>query len=133
MKRILVADDDRNITAALSARLTSWGYEVITAANGFDALKVMVTQKPALALIDIWMPTGMGLSVAERLKSYAVDVPIIFMTASRLEGLKSAATGLGAAAYLEKPYDPRELRRTIQRTLGTATTGATANEENPGH
>jgi CheY-like chemotaxis protein len=117
MKRILIADDDRKITAALTARLTSSGYEVLTAANGFDALKLIVTSKPALVLMDIWMPTGLGFSVAERMKAYGLSTPVIFLTASRMHGLRAAARQVGAAGFLEKPYDPAQLLQTIEQTL----------------
>jgi DNA-binding response OmpR family regulator len=128
MKRILIADDDRNITTALAARLTSSGYEVLTAANGFDALKLIMTRAPALVLMDIWMPTGLGFSVAQRLKDNGVDIPIVFLTASRRQGLRAAAAQVGAAAYLEKPYDPQQLLQTIETTLETHRTKETQGE-----
>jgi DNA-binding response OmpR family regulator len=120
MKRILIADDDRKITAALAARLTSCGYEVLTATNGFDALKLIVTNHPALVLMDIWMPTGLGFSVAQRMKAHGLNTPVIFLTASRLQGLRAAAREVGAAGFLEKPYDPAQLLQTIERTLAPA-------------
>ena len=120
MKKILIADDDRKITAALSARLTSCGYEVMTAANGFDALKMIVTNKPALVLMDIWMPTGLGFSVAERMRAHGLSTPVIFLTASRMHGLRAAAQRVGAAGFVEKPYDPAELLQTIEQTLSPA-------------
>jgi DNA-binding response OmpR family regulator len=120
MSCILIADDDRKITAALTARLTSCGYEVLTAANGFDALKLIVTNKPALVLMDIWMPTGLGFSVAQRMKDYGLNTPVIFLTASRMHGLRTAAREVGAAGFLEKPYDPAQLLQTIERTLSPA-------------
>jgi CheY-like chemotaxis protein len=123
-RRILVADDDPNITAALTARLTACGYEVLTAANGFDALKLIVTKKPALVLMDIWMPTGLGFSVAERMKAHGLSIPIIFITASHMNGLRAAAKQVGASGFLEKPYDPAQLMETIEQTLTSAASPA---------
>ncbi|HEY6168133.1 MAG TPA: response regulator [Verrucomicrobiae bacterium] len=117
MKTILVADDDENIVAGLTHRLQANGYRVITASDGVDALRLALTQKPDLMLLDIWMPTGFGLSIAQRMEKLGWDIPIIFLTASRLPKLRRAAENVGGAAYIEKPYDPEVLLRAIQEIL----------------
>lgn len=117
MKTILIADDDRNIVAALKKRLEANGYEVLTAYDGYIALKIALEEQVDLLLLDIWMPVGVGLSVAERLRQRGLDIPIIYMTASKAPGLSDAAMKLGAAGYIEKPYDPKLLLELIEQVL----------------
>ncbi len=119
MKKILVVEDDAKITAALRIRLESAGYEVVAAGDGFSGLKMTMTHKPQLILMDIMMPVGMGFSVAERLKNLGMgDIPIIFITASKRAGLRKTAQQLGAAGFFEKPYDADELLSAIHLILG---------------
>ena len=117
MKTILIADDDKKIATALARRLEASGYAVLTAPDGLEALKIAVAQKPDLILMDIWMPAGMGFSVAERLSELGLAIPIIFLTASRKPGLWAASQEVGAAGYIEKPYDPEKLTDAIERVL----------------
>lgn len=122
MKKILVVEDDAKIAAALRIRLEAAGYEVVTAADGFSGLKMTMTHKPQLILLDIMMPVGMGFSVAERLKDLGLgDIPIIFITASKRAGLRKTAQQLGAAGFFEKPYDAEELLAAIRLILGPET------------
>jgi CheY-like chemotaxis protein len=122
MKKILIVEDDNRIATALEIRLKAAGYEPMRAANGFDGLKLVVDKMPHLLIMDIWMPIGMGFSVAQRLQSLGLgNIPIIFITASKIEGLREEAQKLGAVAFLEKPYDPRQLMKAVADALETAT------------
>ena len=119
MKKVLIMEDDKKITAALAIRLEAAGYEVLTACDGFGGLKVALEHRPDLILTDIWMPIGTGFSVAQRLRSLGLaDTPIIYITASKLKGLKESAKELGAAAFFEKPYDPEQLLEAVSSALG---------------
>lgn len=120
MKKILIADDDPKVTFALTRRLEANGYSVRTAPDGFEALKLAKAESPDLILMDIWMPVGIGLSVAERMKELGLDIPVIFLTASRKPGLREAAERVGGAAFIEKPYDPQLMLQTIEQTLDLA-------------
>ena len=118
MKKILVMEDDKKVAAALAIRLEAAGYEVQTARDGFAGLKMALENRPDLILTDIWMPVGTGFSVTQRLRSLGLtDVPVIYITASKLEGLRESAKGLGAAAFLEKPYDPEQLIQVVAHAL----------------
>jgi two-component system copper resistance phosphate regulon response regulator CusR len=119
MKKILVVEDDPKIAAALRIRLEAAGYEVVTACDGFSGLKMTMTHRPHLILLDIMMPVGMGFSVAERLRNLGLDIPIFFITASKRAGLRKTAQQLGAAGFFEKPYDAEELLCAINLILGT--------------
>ena len=128
MKKILIADDDENITTALSRRLEANGYDVLTAPDGFQALMLAREEKPDLMLLDMWMPVGIGLSVAERMHELGLDIPVIFLTASRAAGLAAAAREVGAVGYIEKPYDPAHLLRTIEQALTRTPAPATCGQ-----
>jgi CheY-like chemotaxis protein len=117
MKTLLIADDDEWIVAGLAHRLRANGYRVLTAPDGFEALKLALAHRPDLMLLDIWMPVGLGLSVAQRMEQLGLDIPVIFLTASRLPGLRDTAEQVGGAAFIEKPYDPEVLLRTIEEVL----------------
>jgi len=118
MKRILIVEDDTKIAAALAIRLEAAGYSVLTAPDGLTGLKLAVEQRPDLLLMDIWMPVGLGFSVAQRMQSLGLNgIPIIFITASRARGLKKAAEALGAVAFFEKPYDSQALLSAVAEAL----------------
>jgi DNA-binding response OmpR family regulator len=118
MKKILIVEDDTKIAAALAIRLEAAGYAVMTACDGFSGLKLAVEMKPDLMVMDIWMPVGLGFSVVQRLQSLGLDgVPVIFITASKLKGLRNTAEKLGAIAFFEKPYDADELLTAVAEGL----------------
>ena len=117
-KQILIVEDDTKIAAALAVRLNAAGYEVLTASDGVQGLQLALDHRPDLIVMDIWMPVGLGLSVAQRLQNLGLGhIPIIVMTASKLDGLQQAAAEVGAVAFFEKPYNADELLKTIARTL----------------
>jgi CheY-like chemotaxis protein len=119
MKKILVLEDDARIATALAIRLEAAGYQVLTAPDGLQGLKLALDNRPDLILMDIWMPVGIGFSVAERLKHLGMGgIPIMFITASKQKGLKRTAQALGAVGFFEKPYDPEELLAAISRAVG---------------
>jgi len=120
MKKILIVEDDTKIATALAIRLEAAGYAVITARDGFSGLKLAVETKPDLMVMDIWMPVGLGFSVVQRLQTLGLDaVPVIFITASKLKGLRNTAEKLGAIAFFEKPYDADELLAAVAEGLKT--------------
>jgi len=117
-KTILIIEDDVKTARALAIRLEAAGYEVLTAPDGVEGVHHALHHRPDLIITDIWLPVGIGFSVAQRLQRAGLgNIPLIFITASKLPGLKQAALQLGAAAYVEKPYDPDALLRTITRVL----------------
>src|SRR5438876_9339791 len=128
MKTILIVDDDAQIRLALSVRLKAAGYAVLLAKDGPEALKLARINWPDLVLldinlplIDIWMPLGVGYSVARRLNGMGHGcMPIVFITASRKSNLREAAQEVGAAGFIEKPYDADELLTTIEKILNGA-------------
>ncbi len=114
MKKILIVEDNLKIAAALAVRLKHAGYDVLTAADGLQGLKVAVVAKPDLIVSDIWMPAPIGFLTKERLINLGLeDVPVIYITASKKKDLKDIAIEEGAAAFFEKPYDSKELLASV--------------------
>ncbi len=123
MKKILVVEDDKLISAVLTIRLEAAGYEVCTAYDAALAMTRAMAEQPDLALLDISMPGGNGFIVAERLRSNeaTAGIPFIFLTALKKPGLLEKAVEMGAAAFFEKPYESDELIAAIERTLTSTT------------
>src|SRR6185295_2980491 len=67
-KRILILEDDLRIATALSIRVEAAGYDVATANDGLEGLELALENPPDLMLMDVWMPVGIGFSVAQRLR-----------------------------------------------------------------
>jgi DNA-binding response OmpR family regulator len=114
----MLMEDDARIASALAIRLEAAGYEVLTAPDGFRGLKQTLENRPNLLLMDIWMPVGTGFSVAQRLQELGLaGIPLIFITASKMEGLRETAHELGAAAFFQKPYNSQQLLAAIAHAL----------------
>ncbi|GJL52647.1 response regulator transcription factor [Candidatus Nitrospira salsa] len=118
-KNILVVEDDERIVKALSVRLNAKGYHVLAAYDAIMAIQKAMEQPPDLMLLDITMPGGNGLTIAERIKSSTktAHIPIIFLTASKEPHLHKQALDLGAVAFFEKPFDFEELLATVRAAL----------------
>lgn len=113
---ILVVDDEGAVRRILMTRLTMMGYEVMTAADGHEALALFEQQPPDLIVLDVMMPNCDGYQVCQAIRKTS-DVPIIMLTA--LGDVADRITGLqfGADDYLVKPFSPKELEVRISCIL----------------
>jgi len=118
-KKVLIVEDDENLTKALAIRLGAAGFETTIAHDGLAGVRCAVTDKPDLIVLDVFLPAGDGFSVAERIQTQ-VHSPtrIIFMTASKRPDFRDRAEQLGAAAFFEKPYEPEALLTAVRQVLG---------------
>jgi CheY-like chemotaxis protein len=117
---LLVEDSD---TTRLSHRVMitrRTNYEVVTVANGTEALKFAAAQKPDLVLMDVMMPGMDGLEVCRRLRNQkeTAKVPIVLLTFRVGEESISEGFASGCTAYLKKPVEPDELMDTLRQHLG---------------
>jgi CheY-like chemotaxis protein len=114
---ILLVEDDKKISMALSLRLKSMGYQVDSAADAVYAMNAAMRCQPEVVLLDINLPGGNGFVVADRLRaSLALGAtPIIFITASKNAGLRERAAQYSASAYLEKPFQAADLVEALDR------------------
>jgi two-component system alkaline phosphatase synthesis response regulator PhoP len=118
--KILIVDDEAQITYLLSKRLESNGYTTSIAYNGVHCLTMAKKIKPDLILLDIVMPCGNGIDAFHRFKQIPQiqSIPIIFITAFCSEETKSQIEDLGADGYFTKPYDGDELINRIEELIG---------------
>ncbi|WP_138754827.1 response regulator transcription factor [Paenibacillus sinopodophylli] len=108
-QHIVVVDDDDKIISLLRRSLAFEGYEVTTASNGMEGLKVLLKAEPDLLILDVMMPQVDGWEVCRRVRESGSTVPILMLTAKddvvdRVKGLD-----LGADDYLVKPFALEEL------------------------
>jgi two-component system, OmpR family, response regulator MprA len=115
-QRILVADDDAVIREAVTEILEIEGYRVLTAADGLEALRLLRQDPPALLILDMRMPGLNGWEVAAEMRSLAIDVPILVMTAAR--DARAWAAEVAASAYLAKPFELQALVDAVERLSG---------------
>lgn len=119
MKRILIVEDDKDISQALNIRLRANGYDTITAWDATSGVSSAYKEKPNLILLDIGMPGGGGFRVAERVRNHPTlsNTPIIFITASKQIEHRDRAKEFDAAYFFEKPYNSNELLSAIATSL----------------
>lgn len=122
-KKILIVEDDEKIALALTVRLKSEGFDVLVAQDALQGVSFAVKNLPDLILLDISMPAGDGLVVAERLLNIpeTSSIPVIVMTASKKPELCERAIQLGARCFFEKPFDTEQLLEAVDRCLGIPT------------
>src|ERR1051325_2700603 len=122
---ILVVDDDPEIVAMLTTRLSHRGYKVTTASDGHRALELAKREKPALVLLDVMMPGKSGWEVARALKQDPVTqgIKIVMVTAIGEQGNEMPSPRYGADAHIDKPFEFERLERVISGLVGVAATG----------
>ncbi len=111
-KRILVVDDD-SMNLTRTKIILGKEYDVLLADSGIEALVKLKGGKVDMVLLDIDMPGMNGITTFERMKEFAADIPVIFLTASGLEEDVHNAIKMGAVNYLKKPYRPQELLKRV--------------------
>ncbi|HEX3906273.1 MAG TPA: sigma-54 dependent transcriptional regulator [Polyangia bacterium] len=120
VKRVLVADDELNMRRVLEAMLRREGYDVITAANGVEALGGMGTKGGVHTVItDLKMPGLDGMGLLKRLSADYPDVPVVMITAHGSVESAVEAVKLGAFDYLEKPFEQEQIRQVVAKAINT--------------
>jgi DNA-binding response OmpR family regulator len=112
MYKVLVVEDEKDISNIVCKYLEKENYEYDLADNGFDALELFNANKYHLVLLDIMMDGIDGLEVIKRIRDIS-DVPVLMTTAKVEEADRIKGFDLGADDYVVKPYSPRELMRRI--------------------
>jgi DNA-binding response OmpR family regulator len=113
MLRILVVDDEPHAVELLQEFLTAKGYEVLTAADGEEALQKVKEERPHAILLDVRMPGMDGLEVLKRVREIDHEVGVIMVTAVHEEETGRQALQLGAFDYITKPLDLAYLERSL--------------------
>jgi two-component system, NtrC family, response regulator AtoC len=115
--KILVVDDEHLIRWSLEQNLKKQGYDVVTAATGEDALKILKEDAPDLMLLDIQLPGIDGLTVLERVRESEDDIVVIMVTALGVLETAVKAMRMGAYDYLNKPFNLDELAIVVKKAL----------------
>jgi two-component system nitrogen regulation response regulator NtrX len=102
---VLIVDDEPTILQSLSGLLTDEGFEVITADNGYEALKIIDAEAPDMVLLDIWMPGIDGIETLKEIKKSNANLPVIIITGHGNVETAVKATKLGAYDLIEKPLN----------------------------
>ena len=110
-QRVLVVDDEPDITGLVSYHLAKAGYRVMTVADGREALQLAREQRPDLVVLDLMLPVVSGYDVLAELRrrEETRDIGVILLTARKEEADRIRGLTLGADDYLAKPFSPQEL------------------------
>jgi DNA-binding response OmpR family regulator len=120
--KILLVEDDLDLSGALSRVLAPQGHQLICCADGLEALAMARRQPFDAIVLDLGLPTLDGLQMLQRLRDGSVDIPVLVLTARGSIDDKVAGLNIGADDYLAKPFDLAELQARlnalIRRTHG---------------
>jgi two-component system alkaline phosphatase synthesis response regulator PhoP len=117
--KILVADDERDIRDLIAFTLQFAGYQVVSAADGQEAVELAIKELPDLILMDVRMPRMSGYEACRRIKAESTlqDVPIVFLSAKGQETEIRLGLEAGAQEYVVKPFAPAELVERVKHLL----------------
>lgn len=127
-KKILVVDDEIQITRALKASLTAHGYEIRTAADADSAYDSFRDFQPDLIITDLQMPYVSGIELCKKIRLIS-EVPIIFLTVKGDEKTKVEALDIGADDYITKPFGTDELMARVRAVLRRSVDGKSLSTE----
>jgi DNA-binding response OmpR family regulator len=119
-KKVLIADDEPNIVMSLEFLMENAGYEVRIASNGEETLKALTEFQPDLVLLDVMMPKRNGYEVLQAIRDNAAlqNIKIVMLTAKGRDVDVEKGLGLGADAYVTKPFATRDLVAKVKEMLG---------------
>jgi len=121
-KKILIADDEPSIVAAVAFLLQRSGYEVHVARDGDEALKLVEACSPDLVLLDVMMPLRSGYEVCKRIRERPAwrHIKIIMLSAKGRDAEVTKGLAIGADLYVTKPFSTRDLMDKISTLLEAA-------------
>lgn len=120
-KRILIIEDDRNLSAMMSSVLNQEGFSTIVAYTGQEGIKLALNGKPDIIVLDIILPDLDGLEVLKRIKltKGINDIPIIMCTEKGLLKDVELAFSLGANSYIIKPFEIEKLIKKVKEIISS--------------
>lgn len=115
--RVLVVEDEPQVAAMLNDVLTTWGYFVLIAGTGAQALRVVPSFGPDVVLLNLALPEVPGELVLDCLHAAVAHLPIIVITGKREPDLASSVCARGAYDFIAKPFDMTRLRLVVKAAL----------------
>ncbi|MFN8104732.1 MAG: response regulator transcription factor [Acidimicrobiia bacterium] len=126
--RILLAEDDERLRAALVRTFVFEGYDVTAAADGAEALELVEGAAPGVIVLDVMMPVLDGLTVCRRLRAVGDRTPVLMLTARHEVGDRVAGLDAGADDYLVKPFALEELMARVRALMRRVDASTDADE-----
>jgi DNA-binding response OmpR family regulator len=120
--KVLIADDEPNIVISLEYLMKRAGYQVFVARDGQEALDTLRRERPRLVLLDVMMPKKGGHEVCQELRADAQikDTLVLMLTAKGRDTDVDKGLGVGADAYMTKPFSTKELVAKVAQMLDAA-------------
>jgi DNA-binding response OmpR family regulator len=124
--KIMIVDDDSDITRALKIRLKANHYDTVDAGDGYSAISVAQKEQPDLIILDLGLPCGDGFFVLARLKDIQAlsQIPVIVLTGNDQQSSERRVLQAGAAAFFQKPVSNNQLLHAIRATLPAISSGS---------
>jgi DNA-binding response OmpR family regulator len=121
MGKILLVDDHPHIVRLLQMALTADGHEVLSAANGVEALEKVHSEHPDVVVLDVVMPELDGIRVLNRIKTdpKTSGTTVVMLTVKVTTEDISLASGIGADYYLSKPFNPQDVQLLMRRIFSS--------------
>jgi two-component system response regulator AtoC len=117
--KILLVDDESDIIEVIQDRLEAYGFIVVTAGTGLEALKKLSTERFDGVFLDVKMPEMGGIEALEEIRKKDKEIPIIIITSSSTQEAAIEAMAKGASEYILKPFEWAELKGKIQKVFKT--------------
>jgi DNA-binding response OmpR family regulator len=117
--KLLIADDEPNILISLEYLMKREGFEVLVARDGEEALELLRRERPRLVLLDVMMPKKTGFEVCQELRADESlrDILVLMLTAKGRDTDVAKGLGVGADAYMTKPFSTKELVQKVRGML----------------
>jgi DNA-binding response OmpR family regulator len=124
--KIMIVEDDHDITRALKIRLKANHYDTVDAGDGFSAIFMAQREQPDLIILDLGLPCGDGFFVLARLKDIPAlsKIPVIVLTGNDQQCNERRVLQAGAAAFFQKPVSNNQLLHAIRATLPATSSGS---------
>jgi DNA-binding response OmpR family regulator len=118
--KVLLVDDEPDIVEVIQDRLEAYGFTVITAGTGVEALRTLSVEKFDGVLLDVKMPEMGGIEALAEIRKRDTKIPVIIITSSSTREAAIDAIAKGANEYILKPFEWEELKSKVQRVFNVS-------------
>lgn len=115
---VLIVDDDAFVRAVIADALKDEGYTLLEARDGDEALNRLTQDKPAVVLLDLFMPKKSGLEALSEMRRRAPACAVLVISSMDSDALVAQALRQGAAGFISKPFHPLEISKAVRGLLG---------------
>ena len=115
---VLIVDDDAFVRAVIADALKDEGYTLLEARDGDEALNRLTQDKPAVVLLDLFMPKKSGLEALSEMRRRAPGCAVLVISSMDSDALVAQALRQGAAGFISKPFHPLEISKAVRGLLG---------------